>query len=719
MALCMCGCYGMQHEDSGQAAAHPPPQATAVPPPPPPPPTPAPGPNPAGSTSTFSSVGEGGSGTPPPKRRAPEKATNAEKDSDAPLEYYFVLAENTEEVDEGTYSMPTSTKMKRLHSLGYIEHVTVPRRSTPSDITDIIVNNFSTIPAIQSSGVDLKLWRLLCIHSVEKGVAARLVPSMRNKPVSIWDLEAAAATHRQAKSFRKCLYIALPKNSINLPLSSPAEDAATREDDQPAWERMEEDEEDLPQSPFNSTPKKEPSPKNPSADKAKTSELDDVPQVGPIDDALRLHVNMTRPSSNRHWWPIHPIEPYATAQKIVSTIQRQLHRIQNQSAGALNTEGILNLVEFDMIPEIAFILGFPEEFVAQTAPPKKFCIGPNGLEPIIHVLCHLRRFLFGAQLRSFDCSGSIYSALFSFRIGVERDEYDPSQFVLMRKIMRVNSAMFPEAEESERFTVLGLSVWSDKPERFAARLAVDFELDGEGRISNNNCLRLGRHGLDGFMYLVDDILDVLPIDHDSYVELFELVRGLCEQLGNRMSNYVKSYGKRKKTEAPPGSENGSAGSGGSEAKDERKAYGTRSASRTQQSDSESVYEFDPTPEEFRRPSPPPQPRPRPRPKPSHRGTAGYSSSDTNSSGGTSSDRLQKLANISSSFRLLRTAVEQFPHPDAARKKDWTTFKDIRDAHKCWRKVSLIFHPDCNRNVNNPAWRETCEAVTKILNNAFS
>ncbi|KAF7342412.1 hypothetical protein MVEN_01830200 [Mycena venus] len=357
---------------------------------------------------------------------------------------------------------------------------------------------------------------------------------MRNKPVSIWDLEAAAATHRQAKSFRKCVYIALPKNSINLPLSSPAEDAATREDDQPAWERMEEDEEDLPQSSFNSTLKKEPSPKNPSACKAKTSELDDVPQAGPIDDALRLHVNMTRPSSNRHWWPIHPIEPYATAQKIVSTIQRQLHRIQNQSAGALNTEGILNLVEFDMIPEIAFILGFPEEFVAQTAPPKKFCIGPNGLEPIIHVLCHLRRFLFLGP--NFDLStalvvcwveevdkygAAIYSALFSFRIGVERDEYDPSQFVLMRKIMRVNSAMFPEAEESERFTVLGLSVWSDKPESFAARLAVDFELDGEGRISNNNCLRLGRHGLDGFMYLVDDILDVLPINHDSYIHCHE------------------------------------------------------------------------------------------------------------------------------------------------------------------------------------------------------
>ncbi|KAJ7076553.1 hypothetical protein B0H15DRAFT_805557 [Mycena belliarum] len=223
------------------------------------------------------------------------------------------------------------------------------------------------------------------------------------------------------------------------------------------------------------------------------------------------------------------------------------------------------MVEFDLLQELEFVLDFQQD----VAPQKNFRLGPHGLEPIINLLCRFRRFVKASSISlpmgdveacvvKVDLYGAaIYSALLSFRAAVDREHYDPPDFAGIRKVLRTRREIFPVADDTERFTVLGLC------------------LNEEGRIVSDDCLLVGHHGIDGFMMLADDVLDVLPVDHASYERLCELFGGVCKHLGQRMSNYTKSHGKQKKQGSETASETTS------KYKDEGRAYGTRSSSRSQ------------------------------------------------------------------------------------------------------------------------------------------
>ncbi|KAJ7099767.1 hypothetical protein C8R44DRAFT_810287 [Mycena epipterygia] len=149
------------------------------------------------------------SNEPPSKRKASTKADKAEADSQT-VELTLVLVENNEELNAGEYTMPSTAKMRLLHSRGHIIPVRISRVASPSDVSRIVVETFSSIAAIESGRIDLILWRLLCIHSRGTGVPAILKPHTRATNLSLSDLEMASANHRQAKDFRKCVYIGLP-----------------------------------------------------------------------------------------------------------------------------------------------------------------------------------------------------------------------------------------------------------------------------------------------------------------------------------------------------------------------------------------------------------------------------------------------------------------------------------------------------------------------------
>ncbi|KAJ7689874.1 hypothetical protein B0H16DRAFT_1487098 [Mycena metata] len=116
---------------------------------------------------------------------------------------------------------------------------------------------------------------------------------------------------------------------------------------------------------------------------------------------------------------------------------------------------------------------------------------------------------------------AIYSALLNFRTLVDREHSDPPDVAGVRKILCTRRAIFGTADEDERFTVLNLSVSRDDPETFVIRINKDFYIDDQGNILSDECLVVGEHGIDGFMSLMDELLDVLPVSHGSYEALYE------------------------------------------------------------------------------------------------------------------------------------------------------------------------------------------------------
>ncbi|KAJ7149381.1 hypothetical protein C8R43DRAFT_1128389 [Mycena crocata] len=315
---------------------------------------------------------------------------------------------------------------------------------------------------------------------------------------------------------------------------------------------------------------------------------------------------------------------------------------------------------------------------------------------------------------------------------------------------------------------------TDAPSLFSIRLNADLQIRVDGKSMSDNCLVVGADGIDGFMLLVDEVLDTLPISHSSYEPLVGIFIRMCRALGQRMSNYTKSHRKQKK--APSGSEK--AGST-SDPKEEGKSYSTcsRGSSRSQGrnfdgldrddesylpcSDDDSLYEFEPTagererftrssstrapdeaepgrrpkapypehipdPEEFQRPPSPPKSRPQPKPK--YRGTPYYKPPPMSAP----SDHqipincADDLAKIRTSAYLLQAAIEKFLHPDTTHRMPWSLFAMIDSERKRWHKVSLTFHPDSPRNASlrqstkpeHIAWLRDCDTITKIVNPRF-
>ncbi|KAJ7429698.1 hypothetical protein B0H11DRAFT_1944372 [Mycena galericulata] len=301
--------------------------------------------------------------------------------------------------------------------------------------------------------------------------------------------------------------------------------------------------------------------------------------------------------------------------------------------------------------------------------------------------------------------------------------YDPPKFATVRKILRTRREIFASADEDERFTVLNLSVSRDSPDEFSIRINKDFAIDSNGNIMNDACLLVGEHGIDGFMALVDEVLDVLSFSHESYEALYNLFDATCGALGHRMMNYNKvaanylfrlsvliirqSHGK--KTRKTGCSMDTGVGRWEEHVKLQGREQGVWSRTFCASdsgdeacdympfdSDSESVWEYEPSWYSD-----------------SIKSTAGSHISQATRSASGSHERegddpkLPTLTIFQSQSTLhvprapgpkpgqnrarAHAAIERFPHPDPQRRKTWAEFEKISelDIRKCWRQVSLI------------------------------
>ncbi|KAJ7030775.1 hypothetical protein C8F04DRAFT_1397621 [Mycena alexandri] len=470
--------------------------------------------------------------TRPAAKRKPSGPKSEKSDS---IELTIVLVENTKEVNRGEYVLPTATKMRKLHSYGYIRYISFPSTSSPSDVSHIISETFSTI-------LNLDPFRLLCVISKGQGTSPALRMHAVTANITLRDLQMASTTHRQAKEYKKCVYIAAPREADNLPYDC----------DEPMSTHSEETEE-FPESPTKFTAQAT-SEESAQADTSagpsgeSKSSKDEVPSHSPISDVFRLLVNMHRPASTKTWWPAQTTEPYAGALEAVPMIDRQLHRTEGSTIGALSIDAILSLFEHDLFPQLVFLL----ELGDPAAHEKNFRLGAHGLEPIVNILYHFHRFLKGPHIYLPDAHLKGYVDQVDITL-VDRENYDPPDVAGVRKILRTRRTIFATADEDERFTVLNLSVSRDDPETFVIRVNKDFYIDDEGNIVSDECLLVGEHGIDGFMALVDELLDVLPVSHGSYEALYEALVGTCGALNRRMTNYNKSHSRKKRQEksAPP------------------------------------------------------------------------------------------------------------------------------------------------------------------------
>ncbi|KAF8206721.1 hypothetical protein K438DRAFT_1963037 [Mycena galopus ATCC 62051] len=255
LALCVCTCRGMQHE-AGPLDA--PATSTSTPAGNRPPPPAAPG-----LGGGFSSVGDASrarkakmnahlmedfkvnvldptskvhqdawaklSSRPDAKRKKPPSASAEplpKRKAPAPtpesVELTLVLVEDTKAVNQGQYLLPTATKMRDLHRLGYIKAVSFEGMISAADVSRLVPeafeSTFESAPALKQRAADLLLWRLLCIRSITNGKKSQLLPHALAVPkVTLQDLKMASASHRQAKEFKKCVYIALSRSAGNLP----------------------------------------------------------------------------------------------------------------------------------------------------------------------------------------------------------------------------------------------------------------------------------------------------------------------------------------------------------------------------------------------------------------------------------------------------------------------------------------------------------------------
>ena len=88
-------------------------------------------------------------------------------------------------------------------------------------------------------------------------------------------------------------------------------------------------------------------------------------------------------------------------------------------------------------------------------------------------------------------------------------------------------------------SVLKLRVSRDSVDAFREALTADFG-GLTSRTMNSSSLAVGPYGIDGFIdSIIDEILDILPLEHINYGDLKQLLVTFCGELAHKMSNYRK------------------------------------------------------------------------------------------------------------------------------------------------------------------------------------
>ncbi|KAJ7920086.1 hypothetical protein B0H13DRAFT_2319866 [Mycena leptocephala] len=253
----------------------------------------------------------------------------------------------------------------------------------------------------------------------------------------------SAETHRQAKHFKRCVYISLPRWSSSIKLD--IVEAMDVETDTSSAEEI-----DVEPSDF---PDREPSPDFPEpADLLPEEPSDDISST--IVDVARLTLNITKPDEDL---PATAPEPYARAAAHLPNVLRQLERVKSTIESSSWTPAhLFDLAQDLLFPALALLVDFgdlnTEDGQAQFT--SEFCLGPFGLAPFIDLLHrfyvltinwkarlpHVEIQGFVSVLNSF--STPIYAALLHFRSTIPRTSYDPAGFSTLREVLQKHGYKF-------------------------------------------------------------------------------------------------------------------------------------------------------------------------------------------------------------------------------------------------------------------------------------
>ncbi|KAJ7937552.1 hypothetical protein B0H13DRAFT_2261450 [Mycena leptocephala] len=292
--------------------------------------------------------------------------------------------------------------------------------------------------------------------------------------------DKSAETHRQAKHFKRCVYISLPcwSSSIKLDIV----EATDVETDTSSSEEIDVEPSDFPDL-------------VPSTDRA-------LPATAP--------------------------EPYARAAAHLPNVLRQLERVESTiETSSWTPAHLFDLAQDLLFPALALLVDFgdlnTEDGQAQFT--SEFSLGPFGLAPFIDLLHrfyvltinwkprlpHVEIQGFVSVLNSF--STPIYAALLHFRSTIPRTSYDPAGFSTLREVLQ----------------------------KHVTTLEADFGSATAASAMRPSALLFGPHGIDGFVEkIIDPLFNTMPSTHPSYRPLMSFFTNFCAELTRRMTNFTKA-----------------------------------------------------------------------------------------------------------------------------------------------------------------------------------
>ncbi|KAJ6611568.1 hypothetical protein B0H10DRAFT_1952985 [Mycena sp. CBHHK59/15] len=340
-------------------------------------------------------------------------------------------------------------------------------------------------------------------------------------------LPRTAETHRQAKHFKRCVYISLPRWSSSIKLD--IVEAMDVETDTSSAEEIDVEPSDFPDH--------EPSPDFPEP----ADLLPEEPSVVPSTDRA---LPATAP------------EPYARAAAHLPNVLRQLERVESTiETSSWTPAHLFDLAQDLLFPALALLVDFgdlnTEDGQAQFT--SKFSLGPFGLAPFIGLLHrfyvltinwkprlpHIEIQGFVSVLNSF--LTPIYAALLHFRSTIPRTSYDLAGSSTLREILQKHGHKFGEADASDRLLVLDLLVTSANVEAFVTTLEADFGSATAASAIRPSALLFGPHGIDGFVEkIIDPLLNTMPSTHPSYRPLMSFFTNFCAEITRKMTNFTKA-----------------------------------------------------------------------------------------------------------------------------------------------------------------------------------
>ncbi|KAK7013504.1 hypothetical protein R3P38DRAFT_3575997 [Favolaschia claudopus] len=160
-----------------------------------------------------------------PQKRKPSSAnppgeplSKTAKSGPKLVSFTMVLVENPAQVEASQYFMPSPIKMQSLYRAGNIQIIEVLPTITPEGLDLVVTSAFANHPEVLKNRISMHKWRSLSKVSISRGAHSLLKPHREAGEVTFQDFEWSAETHRQAKRFKRCVYISLARWCSPIPL---------------------------------------------------------------------------------------------------------------------------------------------------------------------------------------------------------------------------------------------------------------------------------------------------------------------------------------------------------------------------------------------------------------------------------------------------------------------------------------------------------------------